>query len=172
MTSMTKTPTGGHRVGSRPARLLALLLAVGALAGCGVNTIHFDRGVTAYVASLDASQLQRFAVHYQDNYWNGPSPSAVLLDIEDGVPFEGDPRWSRWSRAQEESAARLLSQALDAGFMATELRDVDENLLGYLVATEQWYGERRNRYQLVVADDGKSYDVPTAQLLRSAESVM
>lgn len=150
----------------RLAHLLAPLLVGGVLAGCGTHTIQFDRDVTAHVGNLDASQLQRFGMYYQDNYWEGPSPSAVLLDVEDDVAFEGA---VGWRRAQDESAARLLSRALDAGFMATELREPDGDLLGYLVATERWYGERRNHYRLIVADDGGSYDVPHSQLLRGAD---
>lgn len=150
------------RMMQAPGRLVhgvALLLVLGALSGCGSQTIRFDRGVTATVAGFGPSQLQRFGVYYQDNYWNGPSPSAVLLDVDDGVAFEGE----RWSRAQSGSEARLVSRALDAGLMATELRDADGNLLGYLVATERWYDRRRNRYRMVVAQAGGSYDVLTSE---------
>ncbi|NIR29555.1 MAG: hypothetical protein GWN84_09650 [Gammaproteobacteria bacterium] len=151
-------PAPGHR--SRLARGAGLLVVLGALSGCGSQTIRFDRGVTTTVADLGPSQLQQFGVYYQDNYSNGPTPSAVLLDADDGVAFAGE----RWSRAQSGSAPRLLSQALDAGYLATELRDTDGNLLGYLVATERWYDRRRNRYRLVVAEAGGSYEVLTSEI--------
>lgn len=144
-----------RRTGVSLIRRAVLLLALGAVAGCGSQTIHFDRGVRATIADFGPSQLQRFGIYYQDNYRDGPSPSAVVLDLDDGVAFEGE----RWSRAGDESASRLLSQALDAGLMATELRDPDGELLGYLVATERWYGRRRIRYRVVVAETNDSYDV-------------
>ncbi len=157
---MRRTILAGAK--GRSAPLLALLLLAGALAGCGTHTINFERDVTAYVAGLDGSQLRDFDVYHQNTIWNGPRPSAVLLDIRDGVAFEG----AGWSGAQDEEAPRLLSRAFERGLMATELRDTGGGLLGYLVATEGWYGERRNRYRLIVADDGESYDVAHSQLFR------
>ncbi len=159
MTRTTQAPVRRRRIGAGSARILAPLLLSGALAACGSQTIRFDPGVRETVAGFDASELRRFDVYYQDNYWNGPSPSAVVLDVDDGVAFEGE----RWSRAQSGSEARLVSRALDAGLMATELRDADGNLLGYLVATERWYDRRRNRYRMVVAQAGGSYDVLTSE---------